>query len=453
MAYVKGIILQISEAGAGTVSKETEYLFDIRGLISRETSYLFDIRSPISRETSYLFDLYNTVSKETSYLFDIRGFISKEMVYKFDLGFVPVGIETSYPFDLFNSIAKETSYAFDIYNAVARETAYIFDIALPAKETSYVFDLLNLVSRETSYPFMLRNLAPPKETEYLFDIFKGSERIYVVDGKTPFERDYVIHGYDGDSIERYYLIHGVDESYGEKDYILEGKQLLDRDYIISGRPQSERGYILNAYEILPAGRTRRLMLLDTLNLRTTSVYKTPRDISVLKICYGDLTGSRVSCTPLDKDGKIFHVSDKPMQIISKVFVEDEPKTYGFRAYAAYQDETGHSIACVVFDNPQYDKRVSISGKGAINLETGDLIENPADFIKDVFLNIQGYCVTSIDLAEISRFYADCLREDIKVADVLDEIKTIKSFLDDLAMNIHAHWVLSDGKSVMRLRWL
>ncbi len=196
---------------------------------------------------------------------------------------------------------------------------------------------------------------------------------------------------------------------------------------------------------------RRFTLFDTLNLRKTSVYRNPRNISTLKIVFGDFSFSKIPCIPIDKAGLIYHISDKPMQQISKVFIDGEPKTHGYRAYTAYQDETGKSIAAIVFDNPQFDSRVSVSGKGSIK-ETGELIENPADIILDVFLNIQGYDEASLDLQDIYNFYSDCLTEDLKIACLLQEEQTIREFLDALAMNIHAQWLISNGKSVMRLRW-
>lgn len=198
---------------------------------------------------------------------------------------------------------------------------------------------------------------------------------------------------------------------------------------------------------------KRLTLLDNLNLRDTSVYRAPRDISVLKHVFGDLTGVRVPCTPLDKDGILHHWSDGRVMSINKVYVEGEPVTFGYRSFTAYQDETGSPIACVIFDNPQYDKMVSISGKGNVNLTDGVLIENPADLIEHVLLNIQGYDESCIDLEAITNFRQDCLREGISVAPVLGEIQTIRAWLDELAMNIQSRWAISDGKSVMRLRWL
>lgn len=204
--------------------------------------------------------------------------------------------------------------------------------------------------------------------------------------------------------------------------------------------------------------SKRLTLLDTINLRTTAVYRNPRGISPLNIVYGDLSNSRIPCTPIDKEGMIWHASDRPMQSITKVFAGDQEKTSGFSAFTAYQDETGQSIACVVFNSPQFDKPISVAGKGTIKLDTstssaGELIENPADLIKDICLNVQGYDADSIDLAEIAHLYADCLKEEIKVAFILSDAITIKQLFDEQAQNIHAHWMISDGKSVMRLRWL
>jgi hypothetical protein len=288
------------------------------------------------------------------------------------------------------------------------------------------------------------------------------EQTLVLEGKTANELSLILNGKTTD--EQALILQGIAH---ESDYmrlILSGVVGVEDDLalILKGKTYGEQGIVLNAkcgndlgiiLSTVADVARKRLMLLDTLNLRTTAVYRSPREIKNLQVVYGDLTRSRIPCTPLDKDGYLYHASDLAMQLISGVYVENEPTTSGYHAYTAYQDETGHQIAAVLFDNPQYDKNVSVSGKGAIDMDTGDLIENPADLIKSVFLTIQGYDTNSIDLMEIARFYADCLREEIKTAVILDSQVTIKIFLDELAENIHAHWMLSDGKSVMRLRWL
>lgn len=195
---------------------------------------------------------------------------------------------------------------------------------------------------------------------------------------------------------------------------------------------------------------KRLTLLDNLRLRRSSVYRNPKEVSFLSVVYGDFSDVFIPCTPIDKEGRIHHISDFPMQMISRVNVDDKPVSWGYKTCTAWQDETGRSIACVVFDSPQSGK-VSVSGKGTIKSEDGSLIENPADFIQHLFFEIQGYDGSSIDASEISNFYTECLREEIRIAVFLSSDRSLKSILDELALNVHAHCLISDGKSAMKLR--
>jgi hypothetical protein len=197
---------------------------------------------------------------------------------------------------------------------------------------------------------------------------------------------------------------------------------------------------------------KRFTLTDNINLRTSAAYKSPAAITPLQIVYGDFSQGRIKCNPIDANGLFYHVSDRPMQTIETVYSAGAPLLAGFTPYTAYQDETGNSISCIMFDSPHAGDDISISGKGAMK-DTGELIENPADLVRDVMLNVQGYDPGSIDLAEMSRFYSDCLKQELIVACVLQEIAPLRTFLDELARNIHASWMLSDGKSVMRLRWI
>jgi hypothetical protein len=197
---------------------------------------------------------------------------------------------------------------------------------------------------------------------------------------------------------------------------------------------------------------KRLTLLDKLNLRTTSVYASPREITALRIPYGDISHVQIPCTQIDADSRVYHISDVPIQLISGTYADGELQTYGCKAYTAYQDETGRAIACVVFDNPQYEKKITVACKGAIDLSTGNLIENPADFIEHELLTVQGYDAASIDTAEIARFYSICLKQGIRIGYLLgDASMYVKTLMDLLAFNIHAHWNLSDGKCVARVR--
>jgi len=292
------------------------------------------------------------------------------------------------------------------------------------------------------------------DRDAIMDAHPGLSFDGIITGKVNLEATPIITGIIARTQNRYMMLRGTEIAYGDRDFIIKGREdYIDREIILKSKAQHEVSCLLQAYEVLPPGKTKRLTLFDTLNLRTTSVYKTPRDISTLKIVIGDLSTGKVPCTPLDESGTVFHISDRPIQRIDAVYVEEEPKSYGYRTFPSWQDETGNAIACVIFDNPQYNKDISVSCKGIINPDSGVLIENPADIIRYLFLNIQGYDASSIDSGEISRFYADCLKEDLKLGLILDEAKTIKEFLDELAENIHARWMISDGKSVMRLLWL
>jgi len=361
-----------------------------------------------------------------------------------------VNKSTDYLLDIYNLATKENIYLFDLRNIISIDREYLFSLGYIKLKTFYKFDIKNLAQIESFYLNDIRNLLSIS-SEYRNDIFPGLERDFSVKGLAPFDRDVIIKGIDYRSLYRSFILRGTDRRQNDRDYILAGKGGVERDYIIKPRDLIEASFILEAYEILPPQKTRRLTLFDPIRLRTTAVYRKPRSIETLKIVYGDLSNSRIPCIPLDADGYMYHISDRPMQLISKIYVNGEPKTFGFRTFSSYQDETGNRIACVIFDNPQYEKKVSVSGKGAIKLDTGELIENPADIVRDILINIQGYDISSIDIIELSRFYADCLEEEVRIAFILKE-GTLKTILDEIARNIHAHWMISDGKAVMRLRW-
>ena len=316
--------------------------------------------------------------------------------------------------------------------------------------------LRGLEARQKELDAILRGFASQSlERDFILLGQIESARDFILRGLTGLERDFIISGVSHLDKGAWFMLTGQEAKDNGQDFILKGLNGVGRDFIIPAMPNIEAAFIIRGEEILPAWKTKRLTLLDSLNLRTTAVYRNPRDISVLQIVCGDYTNSKIPCTPLDRDGYMHHVSDRAMQLIDKVYADNEPVGYGYRAYTAYQDETGRRIACVIFDNPQYDKKISVTGKGAFRTDSpaAELIENPADLIRFVFLDVQGYDASSIDLGELLRFYADGLAGEMKVAALLNDFRTIKAFLDELADNIHSQWMISDGKSVMRYRWL
>jgi len=62
------------------------------------------------------------------------------------------------------------------------------------------------------------------------------------------------------------------------------------------------------------------------------------------------------------------------------------------------------------------------------------------------MDVQGYPEEYLDAGELSRFYSLCLKEELKIALLLDGAQTLKELLDEVGLNLHAHWIISDGKS-------
>jgi hypothetical protein len=273
----------------------------------------------------------------------------------------------------------------------------------------------------------------------------------ILAGKTTDDLDAILLAFSSPVNDLAVLMRGGEAVLDDLDAILAGKTTDDLDAILAGKTTEDLDIIFNVLE--PGGQGKRLTLLDDLNLRDTSIYSSPRDISILPHVYGDLSLSEVLCTALDADGTIFHISDRQIMSINKIYADGEPVTAGVRSFTSYKDETGSPIACVIFDNPQYDKKISVSCKGIIDTDSGALIENPADFINNLLLNVQGYDPGVIDKGSLSRFYSDCLQEEIKIVAVLDQRIKLREVLDELAFNIQARWIISDGRSVMRLKWL
>jgi hypothetical protein len=257
-----------------------------------------------------------------------------------------------------------------------------------------------------------------KKTDELDVILKGTTKDFL---------NVILQGTANINNNLWIVLKGIANNYDQLDAILKGKTFDDQNVITSGKGFNETDIILSGSDIIEYA-SKRLTLLDKIKLRSTAVYTAPRSLHALKLVYGDFSTTEIICKPLDEYGTIFHISDRG--IMSK------------------------AIACVVFDNPQYNKVVTVSCKGIVDDRDGSLIENPANLIRDLFLNVQDYIDDVIDTRSLSIFYADCMKEEIKIACILDDAdETIKSFLDRLAYNIHSRWLISDGKSVMKLRWL
>jgi len=191
---------------------------------------------------------------------------------------------------------------------------------------------------------------------------------------------------------------------------------------------------------------RRFSIMDNIKLRHTDVYSSPPAIEPLLIAFGNKMESRVPCTQIDSEGKYWHVSDRPIQIIGDVYEGDELTKKAHNKFNAYKDETGNSIAVIEFQEKA--ENVSCACKGVVD-DDGYLIENPAKLIRYLFFNIQGYENDTINYKSYQLLLHATMNYDIKLAGMFEYI-TIKQFLDKMAENIYALWNITDGKFLMRL---
>lgn len=245
-----------------------------------------------------------------------------------------------------------------------------------------------------------------------------------------------------------FIVKCVAELYSDISITTFGKTFNDMDLLAFGKFYEDIGFIVQAIKSYGI----RMGLTDPLNLRDTSVFAAPKELVYLPLVYGNFINSRIPCTPLDQDGYVQHISDGVIHSIQEVQRNGEPIAYGFTAYTNYQDASGKSIACVIFDSAQNDAQISVSCKGRVK-ETGELIENPADFLRDLFLKIQNYDPDVINETNLSKFYSDCINNNIRVAIYLNEIIELREIFDDLSINICAASIISDGKQRIRLKWI
>jgi len=188
----------------------------------------------------------------------------------------------------------------------------------------------------------------------------------------------------------------------------------------------------------------RFSMKDEIKLRSSIEYSNPDFIFDLQIVIGDLSRSKIPTFKIDDNW--YFISDRQMQLIDKVYEGDSETILPYTAYEKYVDETGHAIACLYFTTPPSGV-ITVSGKGIVD-DTGTLIENPADIIEYLLLDIQGYTESIIDKDSLAEFKQYCLTKFIKLAMIIEKMK-VKELLDEMAKNLYSYWYISDGKSIFR----
>lgn len=276
---------------------------------------------------------------------------------------------------------------------------------------------------------------------------------FVAEGKTLNEVKFAVQGYEEERDQLNFRVFSSANLTTDLKFLVEGATVDDLLFLTEGKTINELLFLVKGSPVsVQITNERRLSLYkDTLDLRDTSVYAYPRKIEYLPLLIGDFSNTKVPCTPLDRDGYIYHISDFNIHSISSVQVDGTTKTYGFAKHTSYQDSAGYPIGCVIFDEPQYDATITVHCKGIVKA-TGELIETPADLIKFILLKVQKYSSEVINYNNLYKYAAACKRNDIKIAGRIEEPVTLRNFFDEIVHNVWSRYLISDGKQNVVPRW-
>lgn len=172
-----------------------------------------------------------------------------------------------------------------------------------------------------------------------------------------------------------------------------------------------------------------LLLYEPLPLRTSGALGNFAAEFVLAQRYGDLTSDRFKLERLDD--KTFFAADHPMTI-AELFVDNQE--YKGWEQATRTDGAGHTWTVVVLAAPVPDgAALSATGTGKRNPRTGALIENPADIAEDI-MRLAGR-----DDQWWDQLRAECGAAGLRLAGSLDEVLSIREWLDRVLGSAGAIW--------------
>lgn len=178
---------------------------------------------------------------------------------------------------------------------------------------------------------------------------------------------------------------------------------------------------------LEAGGASRLLSED-LPLRTTRMLGDfARDVP-LPHRFGDLTAARFPLIRLTDTEWL--AADHPMEI-AEVFVDDE-RTLAWEA-DLLRDDAGHAAQIIRFAAPVASSaEASATGRGVLSPTTGALLENPADLMEYVL------ALAGID-GIFPELRAQASADDLRLAGSVDEVRSVRSWLDEIARSAGALW--------------
>ncbi len=167
-----------------------------------------------------------------------------------------------------------------------------------------------------------------------------------------------------------------------------------------------------------------------LPLRTTVAWGEFLDVQPLPWVYG-----RCAVTPIAYNAvkTQWCVADHAIAGVDAVAVADVDAAFTWRNSS---DATGHPVALVeLAAAPKDNGLVAVTLRGAVNGDTGELLENPADIARDILLRA-GIALPAADWADFRR---QCQQAGLTAGGSLGQIVTIRAALSDLLESLGAVW--------------
>jgi hypothetical protein len=170
-------------------------------------------------------------------------------------------------------------------------------------------------------------------------------------------------------------------------------------------------------------------MTDLVPLRTTAAWPAFAKPEPLPHVYGRC---EVPVVQYDQTRKFWLIADHAIAGVDSVTRDKkDEKAYAFRNGV---DPSGHPVALLELASPLKEvERLTVDVRGKIDSDTGTLIENPADVLRDV-LAMTG---RAIPASSVSSFRSACA--DIRLAGVLSASLTIRAQIAEIAESVGMLW--------------
>jgi hypothetical protein len=177
------------------------------------------------------------------------------------------------------------------------------------------------------------------------------------------------------------------------------------------------------------------LLSESLPLKKTSALGAYKQDAIIPWVYGDLSASPTKLVWLD--GNTYLAASWFCQEVVGVQIDGQ-ETAGFETLLL-QDSPGNSYQAIELSAPAPDgATVTATLKGKVSSRTGALMENPAEIIEDIHLQIGS-------VVDLSLFYNECNNDDLRVAGVINADITARAAINDICESVGAIWTRKSAK--------